>query len=67
MFWKALGSSMNQYHIIKLVANTQLRVTKKELVNSFIRVNMHSKFWLAFDKWIKKLKYNVFLELGKQF
>ena len=29
MFWKALGSSMNQYHIIKLVANTQLKVTKK--------------------------------------
>ena len=63
MVRKALGSSMNQYHIIKLVANTQLKVTKKEWVNSFICVNMHPKFWLPF----KKLEDNRVLELGKNF
>ena len=64
---KALESSMNQYHLIKLVVNAQLKVTKKEWINSFIRVNMHPQFWLTFGECIKKLEDNGVLESGKQF
>ena len=58
MFPKALGAYMNQYHLIKLVANTHLKVMKKEWFNSFSSVNMHTKFLLPFNEWIKKLEDN---------
>ena len=67
MVRKTLGASMNQYHLIKLVPNAQLKVTKKDWFNSFIRVNMHLKFRLPFNEWIMKLEDNGVLESGKKF
>ena len=58
---------MNQYHIIKLAANSQLMVTKKWWVNSFICMDIYPKFRLPFNEWIKKLEDNRVLEPGRQF
>ena len=67
MVWKALGASINQYHLIKLVANAQMKLKKKEWVKSFIHVNIHPKFWLPFNEQTRKIENNGVLELGKQF
>ena len=64
---KTLGAEMTQWHLIKIAADAQSKIKKTTWINSFIKVNLHPKYRLSFDDWIKKLQLNGVLSSGTQF
>jgi len=64
---KNLGQMMSQWHLIKIAADAQAKVSSNVWINSFVRVNLHPKYRLSFEDWVKKLESKGVLASGRMF
>jgi len=64
---KTLKSKMTQWHLIKIAANAQMKVSRETWVKSFIKVNCHPKFRISFADWLDRLRDKGILQSGDSF
>ena len=62
-----LRAKMDQWCLIGLAINAQLKVEPKAWSDSFKKVNLHPQFRVPFDDWIKTLDKRGFLATGEKF
>ena len=64
---RPLGHAMDQWILISIAINAQNLVEKETWIASFKRVNMHPKYRVPFDEWIKILDTRGFLSAERYF
>ena len=64
---KTLKSKMTQWHLIKIAANAQMKVSRETWIKSFNKVNCHPTFRISFADWLDRLRDKGILQSGDTF